>query len=148
MKSTESSSTSDSAHQIFTASRLTRGNRLFPTKISVSPVQVIKIKRSWFSSDEESINIRHVSSVRIKTGMLWSDIWIESSGGQNQIYSLGHTTKDAQSIKQIIEDHQRDFKERGFADDGETRKCPYCAETIKVGARICRFCNRELSKGE
>ena len=146
MKSTESSSTSDSAHQIFTASRLTRGNRLFPTKISVSPVQVIKIKRSWFSSDEESINIRHVSSVRIKTGMLWSDIWIESSGGQNQIYSHGHTKKDAQSIKQTIEDHQRTFKDRDFADDGETRKCPYCAETIKVGARICRFCNRELAE--
>jgi hypothetical protein len=148
MKTSQSSSTPDSSHQIFTASRLTRGNRLFPTKISVSPVQVIKIKRSWFSSDEESINIRHVSSVRIKTGLLWSDIWIESSGGQNQIYSHGHTKKDAQSIKQIIEDHQSAFKEGGFADNGETRKCPYCAETIKVGARICRFCNRELSNVE
>ena len=55
--------------QTFTASRWTKGNRIFPTKISVSPVQVIKTKRSWFSSDEESINIRHISSVRIKTGV-------------------------------------------------------------------------------
>lgn len=26
-----------------------------------------------------------------------------------------------------------------------TRKCPYCAETIKTDAIICRFCNRSLS---
>ena len=130
--------------QTFTASRWTKGNRIFPTKISVSPVQVIKTKRSWFSSDEESINIRHISSVRIKTGVLWSDIWIESSGGTNQIYSHGHTKRDAQRIKQMVEDHQRSFKEGAFSDSTGTRKCPHCAETIKADAKVCRFCNREL----
>ena len=130
--------------QTFTASRWTKGNRIFPTKISVSPVQVIKTKRSWFSSDEESINIRHISSVRIKTGVLWSDIWIESSGGTNQIYSHGHTKRDAQSIKQMVEDHQRAFKEGAFNGSLDSRKCPHCAETIKADARVCRFCNREL----
>lgn len=130
--------------QVFTASRWTQGNRLFPTRISVSPVQVIKTKRSWFSSDEESINIRHISSVRIKTGILWSDIWIESSGGTNQIYSHGHTKRHAQQIKRIVEEHQRTFKEGSFSDSGDTRPCPHCAETIKASARICRFCNREV----
>lgn len=109
------------SHQVFTASRLTRGNRIFPTQISVSPVQVIKIKRSWFSSDEESINIRHVSSVRIKTGFLWSEIWIESSGGTNQIRSHGHTKSDAQAIKRLIEEHQRAFKEGAFSDLNGTK---------------------------
>jgi hypothetical protein len=130
--------------ETFMASRWTKGNRIFRTKISVSPVQVIKAKRSWFSSDEESINIRHISSVRIKTGVLWSDIWIESSGGTNQIFSHGHTKRDAQRIKQMIEDHQRSFKEGAFSDSAETRKCPHCAETIQADARICRFCNREV----
>lgn len=27
------------------------------------------------------------------------------------------------------------------------RKCPYCAETIKAEAVVCRFCNRDVSQG-
>jgi hypothetical protein len=29
-----------------------------------------------------------------------------------------------------------------------TKKCPYCAETIKVDAKFCRFCGRNLASGE
>lgn len=28
---------------------------------------------------------------------------------------------------------------------GDTKACPFCAETIKAAAVVCRFCNRELS---
>jgi hypothetical protein len=30
-------------------------------------------------------------------------------------------------------------------DDDATKNCPYCAETIKQAAIVCRFCNRELT---
>ena len=30
----------------------------------------------------------------------------------------------------------------------ETKQCPYCAETIKKDAVICRFCRMDLTKGQ
>lgn len=34
--------------------------------------------------------------------------------------------------------------QRAEVDDGDTRKCPFCAELIKAEAKVCRFCGREL----
>ena len=29
--------------------------------------------------------------------------------------------------------------------DGSLKPCPYCAETIKIDARVCRYCQRDLT---
>ena len=41
--------------------------------------------------------------MRIETGVLWSDILIESSGGSDPISSHGHRKADALRIKELIE---------------------------------------------
>ena len=100
------------ATEIFRASRWTRGNFLFPTYIEVTDKAVIRRKRSWFSQDEISISITKVASVHIKTGLIWSEILIESSGGTDPLASHGHSKKDALRIKELIESAQAQFGQR------------------------------------
>ncbi|EEF58770.1 hypothetical protein [Pedosphaera parvula] len=92
--------------EVFKASRWTSGNLLFPTIIEVTDRAVIRHKRSWFRSDEISISIYKVASVHIQTGMVWSNILIESSGGSDPLASHGHRKADAQRIKELIEEYQ------------------------------------------
>lgn len=92
--------------EVFKASRWTKGNLLFPTVIEVTDRAVVRRKRTVFSSDEISISITKVASVHIKTGLIWSDILIESSGGSDPLTSHGHTKGDAQRIKQLLEQYQ------------------------------------------
>lgn len=91
------------ASETFKASRLTKGNRLFRTVIEVTDDAVIRRKRHWFALNEMSIHLSRVASVRIETGILWSDIRIESTGGSDDIESHGHSKADARRIKELIE---------------------------------------------
>ena len=92
--------------ETFSASRWTQGNFFFPTKIVVSPQRVIRTKSRLFGSNEESIPISKVASVHIKTGVFWSEIVIESTGGTDPITSHGHRKADAQRIRDLIETYQ------------------------------------------
>src|SRR5260221_4457521 len=95
--------------EVFQASRWTRSNFLFTTYIEVSDKSVSRRKRFWFRLDEMSMSIRKVASVHIKTGMIWSEILIESSGGSDPIASHGHSKADARRIKELIENAQAEF---------------------------------------
>jgi hypothetical protein len=91
----------------FKASRWTKGNHLFPTVIEVTDRAVIRHERSFFSKDEISISISKVASVHIKTGILWADILIESSGGTDPFTSHGHAKADARRIRNLVEAAQQ-----------------------------------------
>jgi hypothetical protein len=95
--------------EIFKASRWTKGNLFFPTYIEVSDKSVSRRKRSLFKVDEMSMSLTKVASVHIRTGMIWSEILIESSGGSDPIQSHGHSKADARRIKELIENAQADF---------------------------------------
>jgi hypothetical protein len=92
----------------FQASRWTRGNFLFPTVIEVTDKSVVRHKRSWFSKDEISISIAKIASVHIKTGIIWADILIESTGGSDPLKSHGHKKADARRIREMVETLQGD----------------------------------------
>jgi hypothetical protein len=92
--------------EVFTASRWTKGNLIFPTRIVVNSLRVSRVKRRWFGSNEESISISQVASVKIATGVFWSDILIESTGGTDPISSHGHRKADAIRIRDLVESFQ------------------------------------------
>jgi hypothetical protein len=100
-----------SSSETFTASRFTQGNFLFPTKLVISPLRVIRIKSRLFGANEESIAMSKIASVHISTGMLWSEIVIESTGGADPIASHGHRKRDAQRIRDLIEMYQAQARE-------------------------------------
>lgn len=95
-----------SPDEIFSASRWTNGNLFFPTRIVVNSLRVTRVKRRMFSRSEESISIGQVASVKISSGILWSDIVIESTGGTDPITSHGHRKADALRIRDLVEGFQ------------------------------------------
>jgi hypothetical protein len=95
-----------SPSETFSASRWTHGNFFFPTRLLVSPQRVTRVKSRLFGSNEESIAMSKVASVHISTGVFWSEIRIESSGGTDPITSHGHRKADAQRIRDLIETYQ------------------------------------------
>jgi hypothetical protein len=130
----------------FVASRWTRGNHLFPTVVEVTDTSVIRRRRTLFSRSEESIHLQRIASVRVETGIVWADLIIESTGGTDPITCHGHHKADAQRIRDLVTAAQTAHLSVA-PDAGPTRICPFCAETIKAAARVCRFCSRDLPVG-
>jgi hypothetical protein len=91
---------------VFRASRFSSGNHLFPTQVLIAPDSVVQYTPRWVGRHEEVIHMAHVSSVRIDTGILLSDVRIETSGGADPILCHGHRKQDATRIKGLIERYQ------------------------------------------
>src|SRR5690348_18133336 len=86
---------------VFRASRWSRGNHLFPTQVAITPTSVVQYTPRWIGRREETIHMAHISSVRIETGMLLSNVLIETSGGSDPIVCHGHTKSDAAEMKKL-----------------------------------------------
>ena len=94
------------APNVFRASQLSRGNRVFTTQVLITPSSVVRYKPRWIGQQAESIHIAHVASVTIDTGLLFSDVLIETSGGANPIRCHGHWKADAVEMKRLIDGYQ------------------------------------------
>ena len=94
---------------VFRASRLSRGNRLFPTQVIITPSSVTHYTPQWIGKLEESIHMSHVASIKIDTNVMFSDVFIETTGGHNPVVCHGHSKGDAVEMKRLIEELQSAF---------------------------------------
>jgi len=105
---------------VFRASRLSDGNRLFPTQVLITPSNIVHFTPRWVGRQEESIHIAHISSVKIDTRLMFSDVLIETSGGANPVRCHGHRKGDAIAMKTLIERHQNSYYTTSGRPPGST----------------------------
>ena len=94
---------------VFRASRISAGNRLFPTQVAITSDSIVQYKPKWIGHTEEVIHVAHIASVKIATGAMLSDIEIETSGGSDPIVCHGHHKSDAMKMKSLIEQYQSTY---------------------------------------
>ena len=91
---------------VFRASRLSRGNFMFPTQVAVTPTSIVHFTPQLFGGREQSIHMAHVASVLIDRNLFFSDVMIETSGGASAVRCHGHRKADAVEMKRLIEQYQ------------------------------------------
>jgi hypothetical protein len=94
---------------VFRASRLSRGNLLFPTQVAVTETSVVHYTPEWVGGREQSMHLAHIASVAIDRNLFFADVMIESSGGASPVRCHGHRKKDAIEMKRLIEQFQSDY---------------------------------------
>jgi hypothetical protein len=94
---------------VFRASRLSRGNLLFPTQVSVTTSSVVHYTPKLVGGSEQSMHLAHVASVQIDRNLFFADVMIESSGGASPVRCHGHRKADAIAMKQLIEQYQSEY---------------------------------------
>ena len=94
---------------VFRASRLSRGNHLFPAQVVVIPTSLTLYKPQWIGKLEESIHMAHIASLTIDTHLMFADVTVETSGGRDPVICHGHTKRDAVEMKRVTEEFQSDL---------------------------------------
>src|SRR5687768_8908782 len=70
---------------VFRASRLSRGNLMFPTQVAVTPTSIVHYTPELVGGREQPMHLAHVASVMIDRNLFFADVMIESSGGASRI---------------------------------------------------------------
>jgi hypothetical protein len=97
---------------VFRASRISKGNRIFPSQVIITPSSITHFHPQLIGKLEKSIHMAHVSSIKIDTNIIFSDVFIETTGGQNPIACYGHTKGEALKMKEIIERFQSEYHKK------------------------------------
>lgn len=93
--------------QQYQSSRLTSGNLLFPDTISVDTDGVHYEKRRLLGSNEEVVSYRQIASVKVRNGILFATLQIETAGGSQPVVMKGLAKNDAKVIRESIQRMQQ-----------------------------------------
>jgi len=86
----------------YTASRLTNGNRIFPSRIIIDDSSVTFKIPSLFSGNETTIPFTRISSVNIDSPFVGFSIIIIETNGEGQILAKGFTKSEVEEMKELI----------------------------------------------
>lgn len=90
--------------ETFIASRLTEGNRIFPSRIIIDKLGITLKVPGFFSGNEKTIPFNRISSVDIDCPFIgFSTIIIETTG-EGEIRAHGFTKDEVKRMKKIILD--------------------------------------------
>ena len=106
---------------VFRASRLSRGNFMFPTQVAVTPTSIVHYTPQLFGAREQSIHMAHIASVLIDRNLFFSDVMIETSGGAGAVRCHGHRKADAVEMKRLIEQFQSAYYRDRRPEPGDAR---------------------------
>jgi len=70
---------------------------------------VVHYTPHWIGAHEHSIHMAHVASVRVDSGLLFADVFIETTGGTGGIRCAGHSKADADRMKGLVERYQSEY---------------------------------------
>lgn len=88
--------------EIFMASRLTAGNKVFPSEISIGPQGVTVKIPGLFSGNEKTVPYSRISSVDISSPIVgFSTIIIETTG-EGRIKVHGFKKNEVKRMKELI----------------------------------------------
>ena len=85
---------------------------MFPTQVVITPSSVTHYTPQWIGKLEESIHMSHVASIKIDTNLMFSDVFIETTGGHNPVVCHGHSKGALIEMKRLIGSCNQPFIKR------------------------------------
>ena len=82
------------------------GKWFYRPSVSLTDTGVRYTKPKFIGGSEELIHYSHIASVRISSGMFFSSVSIETSGGSAPIIISGLRNSDARELREGIESAQ------------------------------------------
>ena len=91
---------------VFTSSRLTYGNTVFPITVEIDDHSLRCSKWFVIGRSRNDIPLSNIASVGLIDGIIFSDLVIETYGG-GRLFLNGFTHADAQAIYRLLSDGHR-----------------------------------------